>query len=38
MSELMRGDEYLEITPTSVRLRKKFLTQNDRSKAGRKDL
>ena len=24
--ELMRGDEYLEITPISVRLRKKFLT------------
>ena len=35
--ELMRGDEYLEITPINVRLRKKFLTPTDRSKAGRKD-
>ncbi len=36
--ELMREDEYLEITPTSVRLRKKFLTTTDRAKAKRKDL
>ena len=36
--ELMREDEYLEITPTSVRLRKKFLTSTDRAKAKRKDL
>ena len=36
--ELMREDEYLEITPTSVRLRKKFLTNTDRAKAKRKDL
>jgi GTP-binding protein len=36
--ETMRGDEYLEVTPTSVRLRKKFLTANDRARAGRKDL
>jgi len=35
--ELMRDDEYLEITPKSVRLRKKFLTDLDRAKAGRKD-
>lgn len=35
--ELMREDEYLEITPLSVRLRKKFLTATDRAKAGRKD-
>ncbi|MBI5126785.1 MAG: translational GTPase TypA [Candidatus Taylorbacteria bacterium] len=35
--ELMREDEYLEITPISVRLRKKFLTATDRAKAGRKD-
>jgi len=35
--ELMREDEYLEITPINVRLRKKFLTATDRSKAGRKD-
>ncbi len=34
--EIMQDDEYLEITPKSVRLRKKFLTKNDRSKAGRK--
>lgn len=34
--EVMSGDEYLEITPISVRLRKKFLTEQDRMKAGRK--
>jgi len=34
--EIMQGDEYLEITPISVRLRKKFLTHNDRSKNLRK--
>ena len=34
--ELMRDDEYLEVTPKSVRLRKKFLTELDRSKAGRR--
>lgn len=31
--EVMGMDEYLEITPKSVRLRKKFLTENDRNKA-----
>ncbi len=36
--ELMRDDEYLEITPKSVRLRKKFLTELDRARARRKDL
>ncbi len=36
--ELMREDEYLEITPKNVRLRKKFLTNLDRAKATRKDL
>jgi len=36
--ELMREDEYLEITPKSVRLRKKFLTELDRARARRKDL
>lgn len=36
--ETMREDEYLEITPVNVRLRKKFLTDNDRAKAKRKDL
>lgn len=35
--EVMSGDEYLEITPTSVRLRKKFLTEQDRIKANRKN-
>ena len=36
--ELMREDEYLEITPKSVRLRKKFLTNLDRARSKRKDL
>ncbi|HRH24579.1 MAG TPA: EF-Tu/IF-2/RF-3 family GTPase, partial [Candidatus Paceibacterota bacterium] len=30
--ELMSEDEYLEITPESVRLRKQFLTEQDRAK------
>jgi predicted membrane GTPase involved in stress response len=34
----MGEDEFLEITPTSIRLRKQFLTDNDRAKARRKDL
>ena len=33
--EIMKGDEYLEITPKSVRLRKKFLTKVERSRAAR---
>lgn len=33
--ETMADDEYLEITPESVRLRKQFLTENERSKARR---
>ncbi|MFA5931788.1 MAG: translational GTPase TypA [Candidatus Paceibacterota bacterium] len=33
--EVMNGDEYLEITPKSVRLRKKYLTEIDRIKAKR---
>ncbi len=33
--EVMADDEYLEITPTSVRLRKQHLTENDRAKARR---
>jgi len=33
--EIMAGDEYLEITPESVRLRKQHLTKADRSKARR---
>jgi GTP-binding protein len=34
--EFMNEDEYLEITPESVRLRKKYLTENERIKAKRK--
>jgi GTP-binding protein len=34
--EIMGEDEYLEITPESVRLRKKYLTENERTKHGRK--
>ena len=33
--EVMAEDEYLEITPQSVRLRKQLLTEADRSKARR---
>jgi len=33
--EVMGGDEYLEITPSSVRLRKQFLTDSERAKARR---
>src|SRR5574344_1702959 len=31
--EIMANDEYLEITPKSIRLRKKLLKEQDRSKA-----
>ena len=31
--EVMADDEYLEITPKSVRLRKKYLTELERRKA-----
>ncbi len=34
--EIMSDDEYLEITPKSTRIRKKFLSKNDRARAGRK--
>lgn len=34
--ELVEQDEYIEITPKSVRLRKQFLTETERSKAKRK--
>jgi GTP-binding protein len=34
--EVMSSDEYLEITPKSVRLRKQYLTENDRIKAKRR--
>ena len=33
--ETMAEDEYLEITPQSVRLRKQFLTENDRKRKDR---
>ncbi len=33
--EIMSDDEYLEITPKSVRLRKQFLTENDRTSSRR---
>ena len=35
--EIMSDDEYLEITPKSVRLRKKFLTEAERSKNKKRD-
>lgn len=35
--ETMSDDEYLEITPKSVRLRKKYLTEMDRIRAERKN-
>ncbi|MDB5254404.1 MAG: GTP-binding protein typa, GTP-binding protein [Parcubacteria group bacterium] len=35
--EIMKEDEYIEITPSSTRLRKKYLTQQDRSKALKKN-
>ena len=35
--EIMNDDEYIEITPAAVRLRKILLTQQARSKAQRKD-
>lgn len=33
--EIMKDDEYLEITPKNIRLRKKYLTENERVKARR---
>ncbi len=33
---IMSGDEYLEITPNNIRLRKQFLTETARVQAGRK--
>jgi GTP-binding protein len=34
--EIMAEDEYLEITPLNVRIRKQYLTELDRKRAGRK--
>ncbi|MDD5527975.1 MAG: translational GTPase TypA [Patescibacteria group bacterium] len=36
--EIMKEDEYLEITPHNIRLRKKYLTEMDRIRAERKKL
>lgn len=33
---IMNADEYLEVTPKNVRLRKQFLTETERVRAGRK--
>lgn len=33
--EIMQIDEYLEVTPNNIRLRKKYLTENDRVRAAR---
>lgn len=33
--EYIKDDEYVEITPKKVRLRKKYLTENERKRAGR---
>lgn len=35
---VMQDDEYLEVTPHFVRLRKKWLTKNDRNKHFRKPI
>lgn len=35
--EIMKSDEYLEVTPNHVRLRKKFLSKTDRARATRKE-
>lgn len=34
--EIMNADEYLEVTPKSVRLRKQLLTESERAKSNRK--
>ncbi|PIR75955.1 MAG: translational GTPase TypA [Candidatus Magasanikbacteria bacterium CG_4_9_14_0_2_um_filter_42_11] len=34
--EIMSEDEYLEITPLNIRIRKQLLTENDRKRSGRK--
>ena len=33
---MMKADEYLEVTPKNIRLRKMYLTKNDRIRVGRK--
>ena len=32
---IMNDDEYLEVTPKNIRLRKKYLTENERNRAKR---
>jgi GTP-binding protein len=34
--EWIEDDELLEVTPKSIRIRKKFLTENERKRASRK--
>jgi len=36
--EFIDEDELVEVTPHHVRIRKKFLTENDRKRAGRSKL
>ncbi|MBK2241747.1 hypothetical protein IBE76_06415, partial [Francisella tularensis] len=36
--EFIEDDELVEITPKSIRLRKKYLTESDRKKASRSTL
>jgi GTP-binding protein len=33
--DYIKDDEYVEVTPLSIRLRKKYLTENDRKRSGR---
>lgn len=35
--EYIKGDEYVEVTPTAIRLRKIYLDENDRKRFGKKD-
>jgi GTP-binding protein len=34
--EIMKDDEYLEVTPKNIRLRKKYLTEVERTRERRK--
>jgi GTP-binding protein len=34
--EIMKNDEYLEVTPKNIRLRKKYLTEVERTRMRRK--
>jgi GTP-binding protein len=35
--EYIQGDEYVELTPKSIRLRKIYLNENDRKRYGSKN-